>query len=236
MQFRVASERTNDPFRMPTRLSGFRRVKVDDLPSTCVQRMVALVKHEVDGHDMFMLHELVPADAPNHSEPTIEVQDESGVVTNYRTVAKRFEDTVNFMVADGSTEVWHFLNLTKNMHPMHLHLVQFQALRRDLYDVSGFDGKRFETKEPVRFTKRLELAANELGPKDTIRVNPAERVSIVLTVQGYTGRYMYHCHMLEHEDMDMMRPYVVVPAAAMMAMGMMPTGKDARIPMRGMKL
>jgi FtsP/CotA-like multicopper oxidase with cupredoxin domain len=45
------------------------------------------------------------------------------------------------MIADGSTEVWHFLNLTKNMHPMHLHLVQFQAIRRDLYDVIGFDGE-----------------------------------------------------------------------------------------------
>jgi len=140
------------------------------------------------------------------------------------------------MVADGSTEVWHFLNLTKNMHPMHLHLVQFQAIGRDLYDVSGFDGKTFGTKAPVRFKKRLELAANELGPKDTIRVNPGERVSIVMSVQGYTGRYMYHCHMLEHEDMDMMRPFVVVPAAAMTAMGMGPTKKGIRVPMQGMKM
>jgi FtsP/CotA-like multicopper oxidase with cupredoxin domain len=236
MQFRVSSERTDDSFRMPTRLSSFRRVKVDDLPSTCVQRMVALVKHEVDGHDMFMLHELVPADASTAGEALIQVQDESGAITNYRTIAARFEDTANFMVADGSTEVWHFLNLTKNMHPMHLHLVQFQAIERDLYDVSGFDGKTFGTKAPVRFRKRLELAANELGPKDTIRVNPGERVSIAMTVQGYTGRYMYHCHMLEHEDMDMMRPFVVVPAAAMMAMGMTPANKGARIQMPGMKM
>jgi FtsP/CotA-like multicopper oxidase with cupredoxin domain len=235
MQFRVSSERADDPFHMPTRLSSFRRVNNGDLTPSCIQRMVALVKHEVDGHDMFMLHELVPADASTTKDALIEIQDESGILTTYQTVAGRFEDTVNFMVADGSTEVWHFLNLTKNMHPMHLHLVQFQAIGRNLYDVSGFDGKTFGTKVPVRFKKQLEFAANELGPKDTIRVNPGERVSIAMTVQEYTGRYMYHCHMLEHEDMDMMRPFVV-PAAALMAMGMAPTKKGTRIPMQGMKM
>jgi FtsP/CotA-like multicopper oxidase with cupredoxin domain len=236
MQFRVSSVQTDDPFRMPTRLSSFRRVRADDLPSTCVQRMVALVKHEVDGHDMFMLHELIPSDAASAGDALIEVQDETGIVTKYRTVAQRFEDTVNFMVADGSTELWHFLNLTKNMHPMHLHLVQFQAIRRDFYDVSGFDGRTFGTTTPLRFKKQLELAVNELGPKDTIRVNPGERVSIAMSVEGYTGRYMYHCHMLEHEDMDMMRPFVVVPAAAMQAMGMGPAKKNGRATMPGMKM
>jgi spore coat protein A len=236
MQFRVSSEPADDTFVMPTRLSGFRRMNASNLAATCVQRMVALVKHEVDGHDMFMLHELVASDAPIEGERLLAIQDESGVTTNYRTVAERFEDTVNFMVADGSTEVWHFLNLTKNMHPMHVHLVQFQAIGRELYDVSGFDDKAFATKSPLRFKKRLDLAANELGPKDTIRVNPGERVSIAMTFQGYAGRYMYHCHMLEHEDMDMMRPFVVMPAAAMTAMGMGPMKKMPRTPMQGMKM
>jgi FtsP/CotA-like multicopper oxidase with cupredoxin domain len=231
MQFRVSSHRADDPFAMPARLSSFRRINSTELPATCVHRTVALVKHEVDGHDMFMLHELVPA-----GEALIAIQDESGRITNYLTIAMRFEDTVNFMVADESTEVWHFLNLTKNMHPMHVHLVQFQAIGRDLYDVSGFDGKTFATKTPLRFKKRLELAANERGPKDTIRVNPGERVSIAMTFKGYTGRYMYHCHMLEHEDMDMMRPFVVMPATAMTAMGLGATKKKFGLPMQGMKM
>jgi FtsP/CotA-like multicopper oxidase with cupredoxin domain len=234
MEFRVSPESTDDPFRLPTQLSSFRRVNADALLATSVHRMVALIKHEIDGHDMFMLHELVPATDPAAGEPLIAIQSESGSVTNYRTVAQRFEDTVNFMVSEGSTEVWHFLNLTKNMHPMHLHLVQFQAIGRDLYDVSGFDGKTSATHSPVRFKKHLELAANELGPKDTIRVNPNELVSIAMTFQGYTGRYMYHCHMLEHEDMDMMRPFVVTPAAAMAAMGM--GKKNARTTMPKMKM
>jgi FtsP/CotA-like multicopper oxidase with cupredoxin domain len=225
IEFRVSPQNVDDPFAMPKRLSNFHRMNADALAAASVHRMVALMKHEVDGHDMFMLHELMPSTGPATGEPLLAVQDEGGVVTSYRTAAHRFEDTVNFMVTEGSTEVWHFLNLTKSMHPMHLHLVQFQAIARHLYDVSGFDGK-FATKSPVRFKKRLELAANELGPKDTIRVNPGELVSIAMTFQGFTGRYMYHCHMLEHEDMDMMRPFVVVPSAAMEAMGMGPMKMD----------
>jgi spore coat protein A len=220
MQFRVSPDSTDDPFTMPTRLSNFHRITSADLPANCVHRMVALVKQEVAGRDMFTLHELLPAPAASRRQTTIAIQDESGTTTNYRTAAERFEDTVNFIVSEGSTEVWQFLNLTKSTHPMHVHLVQFQAIGRDLYDVGGFDGKTFATESALRFKQRLEVAPNEMGPKDTIRVNPGEQVSLAMTFKGYTGRYMYHCHMLEHEDMDMMRPFVVVPAAAIRAMDM----------------
>jgi hypothetical protein len=53
---------------------------------------------------------------------------------------------------------------------------------------------------------------NEAGWKDTVRVNPNEIVTIGMVFKGFTGRFMYHCHILEHEDMDMMRPMVVVPS------------------------
>ncbi|QNI33203.1 multicopper oxidase domain-containing protein [Alloacidobacterium dinghuense] len=52
--------------------------------------------------------------------------------------------------------------------------------------------------------------ANEAGWKDTAVVNPKEILTILIRFDGYTGRYVYHCHMLEHEDNDMMRPYEVV--------------------------
>ena len=234
MQFRVGSGLTEDAFVVPKRLGGFRRLYDAGLPAGCTQRLIALIKHEVHERDMFLLHELEKANAPMAGEPIIAVQEESGVTTHYRTVAEQFEDTVNFLVADGSTEVWHFLNLSKSTHPMHVHLVQFQAIGRDLFDISGFDGKTFATRSPLRFKRRVGLAPNELGPKDTIRVNPGERVSIAMKFSGYTGRYMYHCHMLEHEDMDMMRPFVVMPAAAMTAMGMPAVGSGMR--MQGMKM
>jgi spore coat protein A len=55
------------------------------------------------------------------------------------------------------------------------------------------------------------LDANELGLKDTVRVNPKEIVELAVRLETYSGRYMYHCHILEHEDRDMMRPIVVMP-------------------------
>jgi FtsP/CotA-like multicopper oxidase with cupredoxin domain len=73
---------------------------------------------------------------------------------------------------------------------------------------------------PSLFQGHGTLDANEMGWKDTVRVNPGELVSIAATFDGFTGRFMYHCHLLEHEDHDMMRPFIVMPAAAMAAMDM----------------
>ena len=56
---------------------------------------------------------------------------------------------------------------------------------------------------------------NERGLKDTVRVNPKEIVEIAVRFTTYSGRYMYHCHILEHEDRDMMRPFVTMPAELM---------------------
>jgi spore coat protein A len=53
--------------------------------------------------------------------------------------------------------------------------------------------------------------ANERGLKDTVRVNPNEIVELAVRFEAFSGRYMYHCHILEHEDRDMMRPVVVMP-------------------------
>ncbi len=123
-------------------------------------------------------------------------------------------------MAYGSTEVWSILNLTEDTHPFHVHLVQFQALSRDLYNKDGFHPATGGTTAPIGFQAHGTLDANELGWKDTVRVNPGEMVSIAATFDGFTGRYMYHCHILEHEDHDMMRPFIVMPAAALAAMDM----------------
>ena len=56
---------------------------------------------------------------------------------------------------------------------------------------------------------------NEWGLKDTVRVNPNEIVEIAVRFTNYSGRYMYHCHILEHKDRDMMRPFVTMTADLM---------------------
>ena len=54
--------------------------------------------------------------------------------------------------------------------------------------------------------------ANEMGWKDTVRVNAKTVTRIIVPFEGYLGRYVWHCHILEHEDNEMMRPYEVIAA------------------------
>jgi spore coat protein A, manganese oxidase len=104
-----------------------------------------------------------------------------------------------------STEIWSFINLTDDSHPIHLHMVRFQLLDRRPFDLSVYQltGK-------VVFTgPAVSLTANELGWKDTVRVDPMTVTRIIVKFEGHAGRYVWHCHMLEHEDNEMMRPYIV---------------------------
>jgi spore coat protein A, manganese oxidase len=108
----------------------------------------------------------------------------------------------------GSTEIWEFVNLTDDTHPIHLHLVKFQILDR-----RPFDSFEYMTKGTLRFTgPALPPDANELGWKDTARANSKMLTRIIVPFEGYPGRYVWHCHLLEHEDNEMMRPYEIVTA------------------------
>jgi spore coat protein A len=220
MEFRVSSQPVDDPFVLPTTLaSSYRRLDHGRLPPAHQHRVVAMVEYPAG---MLTFRELaqVPDGDAAAGEVLIAIADEQGKTVRYRTIARQFEDTVNWFVAYGSTEVWSVLNLTEDTHPFHVHLVQFQALRRDLYKKDGFHPETGGTTAPISFQAHGTLDANELGWKDTVRVNPGEMVSIAATFDGFTGRYMYHCHILEHEDHDMMRPFIVMPTAAFAAMDM----------------
>jgi Multicopper oxidase len=146
MEFRVSPRRVDDAFVLPRRLSPFRRLSLRRLPPGHVVGLVTLVEHA----GMLTLRELDPL-APGHGrpgEPTIDITDDRGVTTRYRTVAIYFEDTTNWFVAYGATEVWRVINLSQDTHPFHVHLVQFQALSRDRYDIEGFDSALGGTTAP----------------------------------------------------------------------------------------
>jgi o-aminophenol oxidase len=232
MEFRVSPQPVDDPFVLPATLStSYRRLEHDRLPPDHQHRLVALVEYPDGMLTLRELAEVLEGDAAA-GEALIVIADEQGKTVQYRTVARQFEDTVNWFVTYGSTEVWSIINLTEDTHPFHVHLVQFQALSRDLYNKDGFNPETGGTTSPVFFQGHGSLDANEMGWKDTVRVNPGELVSIAATFDGFTGRFMYHCHLLEHEDHDMMRPFIVMPAAARAAMDMpgmsmpMPTDGD----------
>ena len=105
----------------------------------------------------------------------------------------------------GSTEIWSLINPTNDTHPIHLHLVRFQILDRQPYEPW-----LFQTKRQLHFLGPPEAPApNEAGWKDTVQAYSRMVTRIIVPFTGFTGRYVWHCHILEHEDNEMMRPYEV---------------------------
>lgn len=120
---------------------------------------------------------------------------------------QRWHDPISEKPVLGSTEIWEFLNLTDDAHPIHLHLVRFQILDRRAIEVSDY---LYENRKVTYRSPAVPPDANEAGWKDTVRATPGASTRIIIPFEGYTGRYVWHCHILEHEDNEMMRPYEVV--------------------------
>jgi spore coat protein A len=108
-------------------------------------------------------------------------------------------DDITEMPVLGTTEIWRFVNRSGMAHPMHVHLSMFQILDRQ--DFSVVDGNVVPTGSP------RPPAPQEAGWKDTVIVNPSEIVRVIIPFEDYAGRYPYHCHVLEHEDHEMMRQF-----------------------------
>jgi spore coat protein A len=119
---------------------------------------------------------------------------------------KRWHDPVTETPRLNSTEIWEFINQTEDTHPMHLHLVRFQILGRRTFDVFEYMANK-----NLRFTAPEEPpASNESGWKDTVQCPAGMITRIIVRFEGYPGKYLYHCHILEHEANDMMRPFEVI--------------------------
>jgi spore coat protein A, manganese oxidase len=109
----------------------------------------------------------------------------------------------------GSTEIWTLINPTNDTHPIHLHLVRFQILDRQPYEPW-----LFQTRRELHFLGPPEPPApGEAGWKDTVQAYSRMVTRIIIPFTGFAGRYVWHCHILEHEDNEMMRPYEVIAAA-----------------------
>lgn len=119
-----------------------------------------------------------------------------------------WDDPVTERPTLNSTEIWTIINATEDAHPVHLHLVQFQILSRQRFETHQFVPGQPETLKLVGQPAGPE--ANEAGWKDTVRAYPGEVTRIIATFDK-PGRYVWHCHILEHEDHEMMRPFVVEP-------------------------
>ena len=102
-----------------------------------------------------------------------------------------------------TVEIWRFINDSGVSHPMHMHLVFFQVLDRDTFTV-GSGGEVIADGNPQA------PPVGESGWKDTAMVDPGEILRVIVRFEDYKGKYAYHCHILEHEDHEMMRQFETV--------------------------
>jgi FtsP/CotA-like multicopper oxidase with cupredoxin domain len=117
-----------------------------------------------------------------------------GVVAGGAGVALGWDDDVTENPDVGATEVWELHNFTEDAHPIHIHEVQFQVVDREPFD-SG---------------ERRPPEPSEAGFKDTVIAYPGEITRVKATF-GRPGLFVWHCHIVEHEDNEMMRPYRIGP-------------------------
>jgi cysteine-rich repeat protein len=102
----------------------------------------------------------------------------------------------------GTTEIWAFANRSGVTHPMHMHLVMFQVLDRQAFEFQGG--------VVVPVGARVPPPPEEAGWKDTVQVGPDEIVRVIAHFADFKGKFPYHCHILEHEDHEMMRQFQTV--------------------------
>lgn len=122
----------------------------------------------------------------------------------------RWRDPVTENPELDSVEIWSFLNLTEDAHPIHLHLVRFQVLDRQPFDVDEYAASgTLRMRGPV-----VVPEPREAGWKDTVRVEPGVVTRIIARFEGFTGKYVWHCHVLEHAANEMMRPFEIVKRAS----------------------
>jgi spore coat protein A, manganese oxidase len=141
-------------------------------------------------------------------------------------------------VKAGSTEIWEYINPNHDAHPMHVHLVSFQVLDRQPLDAAAYQADYEKWLAGGRKPAGKPVLANYLtGPpippdpdealswKDTVKAYPEMVTRIIInefdpptgTIASIPGSgtelpatYIHHCHLLEHEDDDLMRPWTIV--------------------------
>lgn len=150
---------------------------------------------------------------------------------------KMWDAPVSETPQQGTTEEWVIVNPTADTHPIHLHLVQFQLVNRQAFQVKQYQaawmaaqggmmppfmGQVVTPVDPAPYLKGNAKGPlpSELGWKDTVQMNPGEVTRIRVRFAAQDGSaftfdpttapgYVWHCHILDHEDNEMMRPYVV---------------------------
>jgi FtsP/CotA-like multicopper oxidase with cupredoxin domain len=186
MEFRVGPALAPDPTTPPQFLV---LPAIAPLPAPVTTRPLALL-------------EMMSADWDGPAEATLGTVDVDG-----NPEQKMWADPVTENPDVGDAETWEFYNFTADAHPMHVHEIAFEVIDRQAL-VSNEDG---ETVPPARLVgDPRPPEAWETGFKDTVIAYPGE-VTRLRAKFDNPGQYVWHCHIVEHEDNEMMRPYRIGP-------------------------
>jgi spore coat protein A len=153
------------------------------------------------------------------------------LLNGYHFMDKTEIDTIKA----GTTEIWQWINLTVDVHPMHMHLATFQVLNREAFDVGRYTTDWQVYLDNLRTTPKPDISnyllpgsqlppdSEEKGYKDTVKAYPGYVTRVIAKFDlpstslldynwktGSFGDWVYHCHILEHEENDMMRPFRVI--------------------------
>jgi FtsP/CotA-like multicopper oxidase with cupredoxin domain len=162
---------------------------VTPFPSEALTRPLALIEMMSEVHD-------------GPSEAML------GNVDNGMAMHKMWSDPISENPNVGDTEVWEFFNFTADAHPMHVHEVTFEVVNRQslVTDHEGIATAPAELVGEPRGPKPWET-----GYKDTVIAYPGE-VTRIRSKFDTPGTFVWHCHIVEHEDNEMMRPYRIGPS------------------------
>ena len=192
MQFDVVAAVAPDPTTPPQFLQ---LPALAPLPLEDNVRPLALIEKMGDGFD---------GDGEEVEGP---VEALLGTVVGGFAVDEFWETEVTQNPAVGATEIWEFYNTTGDAHPMHIHEVAFEVVNREglVLDEEG------EVVQPLELDGIVSLPESwETGVKDTVTALPGQ-VTRVKAQFNVPGQYVWHCHIVEHEDNEMMRPYRIGP-------------------------
>jgi spore coat protein A len=186
MQFRVVPPVAIDPTTPPQFLV---LPAITPLPAEVRTRPLALLEQASEFWD-------------GPAEAMLGTVDGTGTPTQHM-----WADAVTENPAVGDTEVWEYYNFTADAHPMHIHEVAFQVVNRQAL-ATNEDG---ETEPPARLVgDPRPPEAWESGFKDTVIAYPGEVTRFRVNFTN-AGQFVWHCHIVEHEDNEMMRPYRIGP-------------------------
>jgi spore coat protein A len=131
-----------------------------------------------------------------------------GTVENGIAVERKWMEPVTEDPAVGATEVWEFYNTTGDAHPMHVHEIVFEVVNREELVL---DPITEEVIQPIQLNGVITPPEPwETGFKDTVTAYPGQ-VTRVRAQFNNPGQFVWHCHIVEHEDNEMMRPFRVGP-------------------------